>query len=135
MKHLATALFATAALASGLAQAATLEVQVKGTEGEIMVAVYDSAEAWMKKPLRGVKASVGADGQTVLRIEDLPDGDYAISLLHDTNGNGKMDFNLFGKPTEKFGFSNKAAGSFGPPKFDAARFSVTGDTVQVIELF
>lgn len=99
-----------------------------------MVALYDKAEGWMKAPLRGGKSAVTADGTTVLRFENLPDGDYAISVLHDANGNGKMDFNVMGIPQEAFGFSNKAAGTFGPPKFEAARFTVKGDTVHVIDL-
>jgi uncharacterized protein (DUF2141 family) len=118
-------------------QAATLEVAVSGlasTEGRVLVGVYDSAETWMKKPLRAVAGVPGADGKLVLRIENLPDGDYAFNVLHDSNGNNKMDFNAMGMPTEAYAFSNKASGTFGPPKFDAARFSVKGDTQQRIDL-
>jgi uncharacterized protein (DUF2141 family) len=45
-----------------------------------------------------------------------------------------MDFNVLGIPTEAFGFSNNASGSFGPPKFEAARFTVKGDTVHRISI-
>jgi uncharacterized protein (DUF2141 family) len=133
---LALALALTAGL-TGTVHAASLDVQVvnlPSTQGTVMVALYDKAEGWMKKPLRGAQAVVGADGKAVLRFDDLPDGDYALSVLHDVNGNGKMDFNAMGIPQEAFGFSNKASGSFGPPKFDAARFTVKGDAVHVIDL-
>ncbi len=136
MRHtvLSALLFAATA---GIGQAATLEVAISGlasAEGRVLVAVYDSAESWMKKPLRAVAGVPGADGKLVLRIENLPDGDYAFNLLHDVNGNNKMDFNALGIPTEPYAFSNNASGSFGPPKFEAARFSVKGDTQQRIDL-
>lgn len=122
---------------AGAAPAATLEIEISGlssTEGRVLVGVFDSAETWMKKPLRAAAGVPGADGKLVLRIDNLPDGDYAFNLLHDTNGNNKMDFNAMGIPTEVYGFSNKANGMFGPPKFEAARFTVKGDTRQVLEL-
>jgi uncharacterized protein (DUF2141 family) len=63
-------------------------------------------------------------------IEGLRDGDYAIALLHDENGNDEMDKSggLIKKPKEDFGFSNNAMGSFGPPSFEKAKFSVKGRT-------
>ena len=36
------------------------------------------------------------------------------------NGNGQLDSNLMGLPTEPYGFANNARGSFGPPSFQAA---------------
>lgn len=125
------------AVAAATAHAATLEVQVSaapGAQGDVMVAIYDKAEGWMKKPLRGAQAVLLPDGSAVLRFENLPDGDYALSVLHDANRNGRMDFNALGIPVEGFGFSNKAVGSYGPPKFEAARFTVKGDTVHAVDL-
>ena len=40
------------------------------------------------------------------KIENLQPGEYAAFALHDGNGNGKVDSNLVGVPTEGFGFSN-----------------------------
>jgi uncharacterized protein (DUF2141 family) len=127
-----------AATASQAAQAATLEIEVEGLssrEGQLLVAVYDSAEGWMKKPVRGLRQSAAGDGPVRLRIDNLPEGQYAITLLHDANGNGRMDSNVMGMPTEPYGFSNNAAGSFGPPKFEAARFQLGAEVlVQRIKL-
>lgn len=50
-------------------------------------------------------------------------GRYAIALLHDENGNGKMDRALL-IPTEGFGFSRDAKLRMGPPTFAAAAFVV-----------
>lgn len=131
---LITLLLAAAASAS---PAASLEIEVSGlrsTEGMVLLAVYDQAEAWMKKPLRAAAAQPGANGKSVIRLDNLPDGDYAISVIHDANGNRKLDSNVMGMPTEAYGFSNNASGNFGPPSFEAARFSVRGDALQRIQL-
>jgi uncharacterized protein (DUF2141 family) len=38
----------------------------------------------------------------------LPAGDYAFAVYHDANGNGKLDRNGVGMPTEDYAFSNNA---------------------------
>ena len=64
----------------------------------------------------------------------LPPGRYAISLIHDENGNGKLDTTL-GIPREGFAFSRNPKIRFGPPRFDEASFQVgnnrTGQTLRV----
>ena len=65
---------------------------------------------------------------SVLRFTGLPSGGYAIALIHDENGNNKLD-TLFGIPKEGFGFSRNPVIRFGAPKFAAARFDVTSGTV------
>lgn len=135
MKRVLVPLFA--ALISSAAAAATLAIEVEdlpSREGQVLVAIYDKAELWMKKPLRASRAVASGEGLVTLRFEDLPDGDYAYAVIHDANGNGKLDMNVMGIPTESYGFSNKASGSFGPPKFEAARFSLRGDAQQRVSL-
>jgi uncharacterized protein (DUF2141 family) len=70
-------------------------------------------------------ASFRADQPGPLVIRDVMPGRYAIVLLHDENGNKKMDKALF-LPKEGFGFSNDAPVKMSAPKFDAAAFTVTG---------
>lgn len=69
---------------------------------------------------------------------DLPSGTYALALIHDENGNGKLD-TMLGIPREGFGFSRNPAIRFGPPKFASARVSIstgpTEETVHVKYLF
>jgi uncharacterized protein (DUF2141 family) len=66
-------------------------------------------------------------GTHELRIAGLPYGDYAIAVIHDENGNKKLD-TFMGIPREGFGFSRNPPIGFGAPRFTAARFSVQGDT-------
>lgn len=58
-----------------------------------------------------------------IRFDGLPTGAYAIALIHDENGNNRLDTS-FGIPREGFGFSRNPVIRFGPPKFAEAQFAV-----------
>lgn len=70
------------------------------------------------------RASVPANGQVVLRFDNVLPGTYAIALLHDENENGKSDRALSMIPKEGFGFSRDAPVRMGPPDFEDAAFEV-----------
>ena len=57
---------------------------------------------------------------------EAPPGDYALSVIHDENGNGRLDTRL-GIPREGFAFSNNPRIWFGPPSFTAARFTLSAN--------
>lgn len=61
-----------------------------------------------------------------IRLEGLPAGDYAIAVIHDANGNSKLD-TMLGIPREGFGFSRNPAIRFGPPRYKDARFTLGAD--------
>ena len=111
-----------------LATAGELAVSVTGVrsaKGTIMAQVLKA------DPAKGTTTKVAATMQAAkvgtvdLLFGNLEPGDYAVMLFHDENGNGEMDKNVFGIPTEGYGFSNNAKGSFGPPKFSAMKVTVT----------
>ncbi len=111
------ATFATAAAA------AELEVSVgnvRGEQGMLMLALYDSA-GYRSSPVRAVAQRAG---DSVFRFVDLPEGEYAVAVYHDRNGNGKLDANLLGVPTEPYGFSLRGAAGLGAPTWPEARFDV-----------
>ncbi len=117
---------ALALLVSGAASAADLTLRiedVKSAQGSIMVALYDSANSFLKRPARAARLAAAA-GAVDLVIKDLPAGDYGIALFHDANDNGKMDSNAMGIPSEDHAFSNNALGTMGPPTFSQVKFSL-----------
>ncbi|MEM9649556.1 MAG: DUF2141 domain-containing protein, partial [Bacteroidota bacterium] len=62
-------------------------------------------------------------------------GDYAISVYHDENNNGKLDKYLGFYPKEVYGCSNQARGNYGPPKWKDAKFTINQNTnKQIIKL-
>src|SRR5690242_6852886 len=84
---------------------------VKDSTGMIRVGIFADAQTFLKKPILGkiVKAS---PGRCVAVFERVPPGTYAISVIHDSNRNEKLDTNFFGVPKEGFGFSNDVMGKF-----------------------
>jgi len=60
----------------------------------------------------------------VIVFENLPYGNYAVSVLHDENSNGKMEKNFFGIPKEGFAFSNNYAPKIKAPSFTDAMISL-----------
>jgi uncharacterized protein (DUF2141 family) len=136
MNHLfKTVLFSAAFLCTHLAHAADLTIlidDVKAGGGNLMVALFDSPDSFLKKPAASTRVPAAVAENKVV-FTDLPEGDYAFAIYHDANANGKMDKNLIGIPTEDYAFSNNALGKMGPPSFDVARFSLPakGATVRV----
>lgn len=123
---LAAILFTLSALALTPAGAADLKIAVTGVasgDGQIMLALYNSAETYQNQPFR-VAAVPARAGATQIEIKDLPPGEYAFALYHDANANGQMDRNPVGMPTEDYAFSNNAMGKRGAPDFAAARFEL-----------
>ena len=61
---------------------------------------------------------------TVVTFDDLEPGTWALAVLHDENGNGRLDTNLLGVPKEGIGASREATRRLGEPRFEDARFEV-----------
>ena len=86
------------------AQNLTIEVcDIEKVEGHLYVALYNSEEAFMKKPLTAFRIDV-KDTSLSIPCQGLPTGTYAISLFQDENGNGKLD-------TAVFAFLQRSTGS------------------------
>ena len=114
----------------GASPVGRLDVEVSGLRsgrGVVRVCVTAAAASFPRchgDPLaarRNVPATLH-----VVTVDGLPPGSYAAALLHDENGNKRLD-TFAGVPTEGFGFSRNPAIRFGPPRFGDARFAVTGD--------
>ncbi len=110
-----------------------IEVRVLGLKlktGSLRVSVYDDPKAFpgdIRKAVAKVQMVLGPTTEDpVLRIPGLEPGTYAVSVHHDENGNGEFDTNWMGIPREGWGASRDARGSFGPPKFEDARFKHVG---------
>ena len=68
----------------------------------------------------------------VTTFEDVPAGPFAVSVYHDEDGDGKMDTNLVGIPSEDYGFSADASGVFGAPSFEEASLELAaGASMQI----
>lgn len=128
---LAACLFAAIAVVNvrpaGAQEAGELSVTFSGIRtptGALFVALYDSEAAFSGgKPVGGYQLAVGGDSVSQT-ISGLKPGRYAIKVYHDVNGDGRMNKNAFGVPTEPYAASNNAPATMGPPAWADAVFEV-----------
>ena len=73
-------------------------VGMKEKKGNLLISVYDSAEDYLKKPVKTL--TTPADALTKRVVLELESGTYAVVIYQDLNSNGKVDRNFFRLPTE-----------------------------------
>ena len=106
---------------------ATMRLQfsnIDAAQGSIYLAVYDKRHKFLDETavLFQKVIPVVQSGNLEIALPELPAGTYAISCFHDVNGNGKLDTNFLGIPTEPYGFSNNARPKFRAPNWEEAKF-------------
>ena len=102
---------------------------VKTNSGYINVAVYNQADGFLQHDkvyksghTRAVK------GVTHIFIDNLPEGEYALAVFHDENGNNELDTNWLGIPREAYGFSKGKVKLLGPPSFFECAMQISADS-------
>lgn len=119
--------------------AGTGQVQVTMTglesdQGQALVALFLDERGWPNDQTLAHAAVVLPiqDGQAVADFEDVPAGPFAVSIFHDEDGDRELDTGVLGIPSEPYGFSRDARGSFGPPGFEDARLDLaSGENKQI----
>lgn len=107
---------------------------VRSDEGVVRVAVFLNADDFPNHENATFTVSGHADqavdGTITLPIALESDAKtrVAIAAYHDVNDDGNLNKNRIGIPTESYGFSNKARGSFGPPTFEQAAIETSAPT-------
>ena len=105
---------------------AQLEITVTGSKenkGSIRVGLFNSENDFLKKAVYGEIVKV-TGSEVVVVFNNLPEGEYGVSVVHDENENGELDSNFMGIPNEGFAFGNDAMGAFGPPSYSDAKIKV-----------
>ncbi|SCY25707.1 DUF2141 domain-containing protein [Microvirga guangxiensis] len=118
--------------AASAPQAATLTIRAEGVgsaQGMVYAGICDTSFEEATCPYRDRGAAKA--GTVELRLRNVKPGSYSIAVFHDTNGNGKLDRNFIGLPSEPYGFSNDV-GRRGPPNFEAARIVVREPSTTIV---
>src|SRR5579862_1987815 len=102
---------------------------LRNSAGVVGAAIFKSADGWpedMSKSFRHwpTPIATGAHEATAV-MENLSPGDYGLVVIHDENGNQKMDRNFFGIPKEGFGFANNPHVGLSAAPFAASIVHVT----------
>lgn len=102
---------------------------VKTSLGSINVAVYNKSDGFLKfDKVYKCDSTRARKGTTSITIDDLPEGEYALAVFHDENGNNELDTNWLGFPKESFGFSRGRMKAFGPPSFRECALRIDSDS-------
>ena len=75
-------------------------------------------------------ASKIKDGKVSYTFKNVTPGVYAILALHDENDNNRMDYEDSGMPKEAYAMSNNPM-SYGPPRFEDAKFEITNQSLEL----
>ncbi|SLJ92913.1 DUF2141 domain-containing protein [Novosphingobium mathurense] len=105
---------------------------LRSVKGQILACLTTRPDAFpdCAKDPHALTRIVPAGADVRIDFGTVPDGRYAIALVHDENGNGKLDKSLM-IPREGFGFSRDAPVRMGPPSFAKAAFPVEGEDAHV----
>lgn len=113
-----------------MAPTASLEVEVtslRSAKGVIQLCLTSDPRDFpdCRNGASAIKRTFPANSPRI-RIDGLSPGTWAIAVIHDENGNSKLD-TFAGIPREGFGFSRNPAIGFGPPRFARAGFAIGSD--------
>jgi uncharacterized protein (DUF2141 family) len=61
---------------------------------------------------------------TSCSFSNVEPGTYAVAVVHDENGNGKLDKNFVGVPSEGYGVSNNKTYALSAPKWAESSFTL-----------
>jgi len=113
--------------------ASSLSIEVdnlRDSKGEVVFSVYNKDGSIPDQKLQNFykqkKAKIIENHSEVV-FSNLPNGEYAVNILHDENKNGEIDKGFL-LPKEGIGFSNfESIGLMNKPNFKKAKFELNGD--------
>ena len=125
--------------ASDAPEPITVDVVLTGlrsSAGEVRVCVWHEGAGFpdCRQGHDVLMLAAPAAPEVRLAVTSLAPGSYAVSAIHDENGNRRLDRSLIGIPTEGVGFSRNPRITFGPPSFAKARFDAAREPTQTIRM-
>jgi len=106
----------------------------RNDEGEAIISLFMQKDGFpddMEKAWQSLEVDIES-GRAQALFPDLPYGEYALSLLHDEDGDKQMKSSWLGKPREGFGFSGRPDYNFGPPDFADSSFLLVSDDREIM---
>jgi uncharacterized protein (DUF2141 family) len=124
-KWVALAALSMGLVGTGAAQAGDVTVTLTGVQargGELLVTLQSEGQ-FMQRAGFGQRVENPGVGDVTVTFIDVPAGDYAVSVLHDQNGDGQMQVSEIGIPTEGWAMSHGAE-LRGPPTFAQVKVAI-----------
>ena len=107
---------------------------VEHEKGEIDVRIYMDKKSFLNEELavESIRKKP-TKGETIIPLTKVHEGQIAIVVYHDEDGNGELKTGLFWTPKEGFAFSNNYTPK-GPPNFKKASIKLIHGEPVIIEL-
>lgn len=122
----------------GFSQSVIIKVSgIEKSEGMLNIGLYRTAQEFLiqdKAVTQKIVPIRNENGEMKVEISDLSEGKYALAIMQDVNGNGKMDYNFLGVPIEPYGFSNNPNTRYRKPLFRECEFSISGNNTANVEI-
>lgn len=112
----------------------TLAVDIEGLrneKGNVGCALFNAGEGFPgPSPIvNGARELPAAQRPMHCEWSGLPAGEYAVTVQHDEDGDGQLDTNFVGVPTEGYGATNNVYPGTRAPTFDESKVAL-GDSEQ-----
>ena len=118
------------------ASSSTLTVTISGLgnqQGQVCFSLFSGRQGFPSDGTYAVQASCISATNTpvVVTFQHLNVGSYAVAVFHDTNGDGILNRNWLGIPTEAFGFSQNPTILTSAPRFGDSAVLVAGSQTAI----
>ncbi len=99
--------------------------EVKHTDGTLLIGLFNQEDGFPREIQKALVIAKIKPEKPTHKFENLPQGKYAVVVIHDRNNSGQLDRNLLGMPKEPVGLSNYSSiGLSNPPTFRKALFDL-----------
>ena len=103
---------------------------IRSTNGTVRVALFNSEKEFLNEPFLSHSKNATV-GEMKFEFEEVPNGEYTVSIYQDVNKNGELDKNFMGIPNEPYGISREGKQMFGPPSYNDAKFSLANTNARL----
>jgi uncharacterized protein (DUF2141 family) len=106
---------------------------LKDQQGEVCIKVFNGSQGFPNSNEKAIKRECVKITQQPMRLvyKGLAAGNYAVAIFHDSNGDGVLNRNSAGMPTEGYGFSNNPVVKTSAPKYGQAIFLLVGANTRI----
>ena len=107
----------------------------RSNKGELQIGLYNNKESFplVDKQYKFTIIEVNTFQGSYI-IKNLPEGEYAVAILHDENSDKICNKNLLGIPKEGYGFSRNFRPKLSSPKFEDCKFELKDNLAISIKL-
>lgn len=110
-----------------------VEIENIKKDKPIYVAVFNKQDKFLDADNATATDVAQPGGKSSVQITfNLPPGEYAVSIFQDVNEDGKMNKNMFGAPSEPYGFSNGFKPKFSAPTFEDCKVNFTQSKQKIV---